>query len=110
MSMLDRRALLQSALLVPLMADAAMAQAPAAPPPPTIAGTGGNGTLSGFLRIATDGRVTLFTTTSELGQGTHTAHAQIVADEPAPLVCVERITRERRRRGRGYRRLRRQRC
>ena len=81
MAMLDRRTLLQSALLVPLMADAANAQAPAAPPPPTIAGTGGNGTLSGFLRIAGDGRVTLFTTTSELGQGTHTAHAQIIADE-----------------------------
>lgn len=84
--MLDRRALLQSALLVPLMADAAMAQAPAttppaAPPPPTIAGNGANGTLSGFLRIGSDGRITLFTTTSELGQGTHTAHAQIVADE-----------------------------
>ncbi|MBX9751375.1 MAG: molybdopterin-dependent oxidoreductase [Roseococcus sp.] len=50
---------------------------------------GGRGTAATHHRrhrrqwhsIATDGRVTLFTTTSELGQGTHTAHAQIVADE-----------------------------
>ena len=46
-----------------------------------IAGTGANGALSAFISIGRDGAVTLLTGTSELGQGTHTAHAQIVADE-----------------------------
>lgn len=78
MTMMERRTLLTAMLVVPL---AATAQTPAAPPPPTIAGSGANGTLSAFIRIAGDGRVQLLTTTAELGQGTHTAHAQIVADE-----------------------------
>lgn len=73
-----RRDALKAVLFVPL---AAHAQAPAAPPPPTIAGSGANGALSGFLTIGRDGAVTLHTTTTELGQGTHTAHAQIVTDE-----------------------------
>jgi isoquinoline 1-oxidoreductase beta subunit len=82
--MLDRRHLLKGALLVPLAPMAAGAQTPAPPPLPTIAGSGANagpGSLGAFLQIAPDGSVTLRTTTSELGQGTHTAHAQIVADE-----------------------------
>ena len=80
---MERRTLLKAALVVPL---AAQAQAPATsppatPPPPTIAGPGANGALSAFISIAPDGAVTLLTTTTEMGQGTHTAHAQIVADE-----------------------------
>ncbi|MCX8134610.1 MAG: molybdopterin-dependent oxidoreductase [Roseococcus sp.] len=81
--MLDRRHLLKGALLVPLAPLAAGAQTQA-PPPPTIAGSGANagpGALGAFLQISPDGTVTLRTTTTELGQGTHTAHAQIVADE-----------------------------
>lgn len=88
----DRRGLLKAslgaALVIPLLPAAAAAQQ-APPPPPTIAGNGANGALSAFLRIETDGTVVLATTTSELGQGTHTAHAQIVADE---LGCaLERV-------------------
>src|SRR5438067_5135801 len=37
--------------------------------------------LGGWLRIAPDGTVTLLTNTSEIGQGTNTALAQLVADE-----------------------------
>jgi len=82
-TMTGRRALLGGALLVPLAPVVAGAQ-PAPAPPPTIRGSGANGgpgALGAFLRIEADGRVTLATTTSELGQGTHAAHAQIVADE-----------------------------
>ncbi len=85
---MERRAFLTATLLVPV---AALAQAPAAPPPPTIAGQGANGALSAFLRIAADGSVTLLTTTSELGQGTHTAHAQIVADELGCALSAVRV-------------------
>ncbi len=41
----------------------------AASRPPTIAGTGGNGTLSGFLRIADDGRVVHAASNRALGFG-----------------------------------------
>lgn len=86
---MDRRAFLSLALTVPLVP--ALAQN-APPAPPTIAATGINGGergLSAFLAIAPDGRVTVFTTTTELGQGTHTAHAMIVADElGVPMAAV----------------------
>lgn len=77
-----RRAVLGLALTVPLAP--ALAQQAAAPPPPPLAGNGlngGAGALNAFLRIGADGVVTLSTTTTELGQGTHTGHAMIVADE-----------------------------
>lgn len=44
--------------------------APAAPPPPP-----------GWVRIAPDGSVTILSNTSEIGQGTGTAIAQMLADE-----------------------------
>jgi isoquinoline 1-oxidoreductase beta subunit len=47
---------------------AVAAEAPAAQPP-------------GWVRIAPDGRVTIFSNTSEIGQGTGTAIAQMLADE-----------------------------
>ena len=34
-----------------------------------------------FIRIAKDDSITIISPTSELGQGTHTAHAMIIADE-----------------------------
>jgi len=34
-----------------------------------------------FIRIAKDNSITIISPTSELGQGTHTAHAMIIADE-----------------------------
>ena len=37
--------------------------------------------LTAYLRIARDGRITLLSPTTELGQGTWTAHAVIIADE-----------------------------
>lgn len=87
---MDRRAFLSLALTVPLVP--ALAQN-APPAPPTIAATGINGGergLSAFLAIAPDGKVTVFTTTTELGQGTHTGHAMIVADElGVPMAAVD---------------------
>ena len=34
-----------------------------------------------FIRIAKDNSITIISPTSEMGQGTHTAHAMIIADE-----------------------------
>jgi len=34
-----------------------------------------------FIRISKDNRITIISPTSEMGQGTHTAHAMIIADE-----------------------------
>lgn len=39
------------------------------------------GSLTAYLDIGTDGTVTLFSPTTEMGQGTHTGHAVIIADE-----------------------------
>jgi isoquinoline 1-oxidoreductase beta subunit len=39
------------------------------------------GNLTPYLEIAPDGRVTLLSPTTEMGQGTHTAHALLIADE-----------------------------
>jgi isoquinoline 1-oxidoreductase beta subunit len=53
---------------------------------------GGPPTLTAFLEIAPDGRVKLWSPTTEMGQGTHTAHAMLVADElgvPLSAVSVE---------------------
>lgn len=81
---MDRRLFLggaAGALLVPVLARAQ--QAPPAPPP-GFGDPGANrapGMLVPFLRVARDGRVTLLTPVTEMGQGTHTAHAQIIADE-----------------------------
>lgn len=48
--------------------------------------------LGAFLAVAPDGIVTLWSPTSEMGQGTHTGHAMIIADElgvPLARVRVE---------------------
>jgi isoquinoline 1-oxidoreductase beta subunit len=48
---------------------------------PVVAATGRPTPLTGYLEIAADGAVTVFSPVSELGQGTHAAHAAIIADE-----------------------------
>lgn len=48
--------------------------------------------LTAFLEVAADGRVRLWSPTTEMGQGTHTAHALLVAGElgvPLSAVTVE---------------------
>lgn len=91
--MIERRTLLATgaaALVVPL----APASAQQAPPPVITAAAanspnGGAGQVTAFLRIAPDGRVTFASPVTEMGQGTHTSHAMIVADElDVPLAQV----------------------
>ena len=48
--------------------------------------------LTAFLEIAADGRVRLWSPTTEMGQGTHTGHAMIIAEELG--VPLSRITVE----------------
>jgi isoquinoline 1-oxidoreductase beta subunit len=84
---LDRRGFLQGsaalvlAIAVP-RADAAGA-APAVGPAVGPAGTTPSASrlLTPYLLLGADGRATLYSPTTEMGQGTHTAHALIVADE-----------------------------
>lgn len=94
---MDRRLFLKAAgaaLLVPVVAEAQQ-QPPAPPPtaiPPGESPNAGPGRVTAFLRIGADGRVTVLSPILEMGQGTHTAHAQIVADElgvPLSAVTVE---------------------
>ncbi|WP_337876475.1 molybdopterin cofactor-binding domain-containing protein [Elioraea sp.] len=48
--------------------------------------------LTAYLRIAQDGAITLITPATEMGQGTHTAHAMLVADElGVPLSAIRTI-------------------
>lgn len=44
-------------------------------------GAAAPGFVTAYLEIASDGRVTLHSPTTEMGQGTHTGHAVIIADE-----------------------------
>jgi isoquinoline 1-oxidoreductase beta subunit len=71
---LDRRGFLTAAGAFTLsfaVTPIARGQAVATPPAPWTA----------YLSIGADGRVLLLSPTTEMGQGTHTAHAAIVADE-----------------------------
>lgn len=82
---IDRRALLAGSggLVIGLaVAGGANAQAKAA-------GMGG-ATLAAYLTIAADGAVTIWSPTTEMGQGTHTAHAAIIADELG--IGLERVS------------------
>jgi isoquinoline 1-oxidoreductase beta subunit len=47
-------------------------------------------TLAAYLTIAADGAVTIWSPTTEMGQGTHTAHAAIIADELG--IGLERVS------------------
>jgi isoquinoline 1-oxidoreductase beta subunit len=74
MTTLSRRGLIAAALTLPVLLPAAPATAQGAPPAP--------GRLPRhFLRIGADGAVTCILPTSEMGQGTHTGQAQILAEE-----------------------------
>jgi len=46
--------------------------------------------VTAFLEVSPDGRVTLHSPTTEMGQGTHTGHAVIIADELG--VDLERVS------------------
>lgn len=80
---LDRRSILRAAgalvigFSVPLPRGAAAQGNPPVQPPYR----GGPGNLTAYLSIAPDGAITLWSPTTEMGQGTWTAHAAIVADE-----------------------------
>jgi isoquinoline 1-oxidoreductase beta subunit len=85
--MIDRRRFLAGsggvlvAFALPLPAACAARTLPAGP-----------GNLTAYLGVGPDGRVTLYSPTTEMGQGTHTGHAVIVADElgvPLERVRVE---------------------
>lgn len=68
-----------SALVIAIPALGAVAEAAA--PASADAGAGGARALAGWLRIAPDGAVTIFSNTSEIGQGSGTGIAQIIANE-----------------------------
>jgi len=48
------------------------------------------GFVTAYLKISPDGRVKLYSPTTEMGQGTHTGHAVIIADELG--VDLERVS------------------
>lgn len=79
--MIDRRAFLATAgaFTLSFAVPDARAQQTGAPAAPWTA----------YLTIGADGRVALLSPTTEMGQGTHTAHAAIIADEiGVPLAAV----------------------
>ncbi|WP_439576285.1 molybdopterin cofactor-binding domain-containing protein [Elioraea sp.] len=48
--------------------------------------------LTAYLRIAQDGSITLITPVTEMGQGTHTAHVMLIADElGVPMSAVKTV-------------------
>ncbi len=49
-------------------------------------------TITAYLRIEPDGTVTIISPVSEMGQGTHTGHAAIVADELGADIARVRVT------------------
>ena len=50
--------------------------------PPKISSTGEKSENLGlFVRISKDNKITIISPASEMGQGTHTAHAMIIAEE-----------------------------
>ncbi|MFM2044289.1 MAG: hypothetical protein RLY86_2865 [Pseudomonadota bacterium] len=85
---LSRRAVLAGmgglTVAISLPAFAQTAQQPPAPPPTTAAGAGMNAVaemLTAYVIVRPDSTVHVLSPTTEMGQGTHTAHAAIVADE-----------------------------
>jgi len=66
-----------------VLGSGAMAVAVSVPLPAGATPAAGDGPafVTAYLEIATDGRVTLHSPTTEMGQGTHTGHAVIIADE-----------------------------
>lgn len=80
-AMLDRRALLRAsgALVLGFALPAVPSLRGAAAAPANAAGPAGN--LTAYLVLGQDGAITLLSPTTEMGQGTWTAHVMIVADE-----------------------------
>ena len=74
---IDRRRFLGAtgALVVAFALPAATARAQATGAP------AGPGNLTAFIELRPDGHVVLWSPTVEMGQGTQTAHAMIIADE-----------------------------
>jgi isoquinoline 1-oxidoreductase beta subunit len=65
-----------------VLGSGALAIAVSVPPRTEAAGGGAAETfVTAYLEVAADGRVTLHSPTTEMGQGTHTGHAVIIADE-----------------------------
>jgi isoquinoline 1-oxidoreductase beta subunit len=93
--MIERRGILKAAaaaLVVPLPALAQQAPPRVITEAAANSPNGGAGQVTAFLRIGNDGRITFASPVTEMGQGTHTAHAMIVADElDAPLPAVDVI-------------------
>lgn len=80
---LDRRGFLQgsAALVLAVAVPRAAATSQPATAGPAGATPSAARLLTPYLLIGADGRVTLYSPTTEMGQGTHTAHALIVGDE-----------------------------
>ncbi|HYE50392.1 MAG TPA: molybdopterin cofactor-binding domain-containing protein [Azospirillaceae bacterium] len=88
-TILHRRSVLKAmgglAVAVALPLPEASAQQAAPAPVPVLAGAAGPnrqaGMLTAYVVVKPDGKVVVLSPTTEMGQGTHTAHAAVVADE-----------------------------
>ncbi len=72
------------AVALPLPALGQAQQPPPGPPPATAAAAGANASermLTAYVVVTPDGKVKVLSPTTEMGQGSQTAHAAIVADE-----------------------------
>ncbi|WP_094457024.1 xanthine dehydrogenase family protein molybdopterin-binding subunit [Niveispirillum lacus] len=85
---LSRRALLAGlgglAVAIALPLPTRAQTAPPGPPPLGAAAAGANaqtGMVTAYLVVKPDGKLVIISPTTEMGQGTHTAHAAIIADE-----------------------------
>lgn len=83
---LSRRAVLAGlgGLAIAVTLPAGAQNAPPAPPPTGAAAAGLNGRagmLTAYVVVTLDGKVVIVSPTTEMGQGTQTAHAAIIADE-----------------------------
>lgn len=95
---LSRRTLLAGlgGLAVAVSLPAAAQQPNPPPPPPSLASAAGAngrpGMLTAYIVVTPEGRVVMISPTTEMGQGSQTAHAAIIADElgiDISLVTVE---------------------
>jgi isoquinoline 1-oxidoreductase beta subunit len=96
MSILTRREFVVSAGGFAVAVQLPLPVAWAADVPAAAPGAGGAAKfVTAYLEIAADGTVTLHSPTTEMGQGTHTGHAVIVADElGVDLARVRVVTAE----------------
>jgi isoquinoline 1-oxidoreductase beta subunit len=78
---LDRRGFLQGSAALVLAVAVPGCGSASTPPGPAGTTPSASRLLTPYLLVGADGRVTLYSPTTEMGQGTHTAHALIVGDE-----------------------------